>query len=150
MTATEPAHWLLRLPPQAWIDAARTELDALQRRLASEPDPRRAVVAHARRAGGMALNGVLAAWAHDDATIAAEPEAPWGRSYVDHLQHVAAGRTGPLPESVATLAAAILAVPMARPELVGLGTRRHADLHTLAQATAALVEACATALPAAV
>jgi hypothetical protein len=69
---------------------------------------------------------------------------------VDHLQHVAAGRTGPLPETVAPLAASILAVPMARPELVALGARRHADLHALAQATAALLEACAAALPAAV
>ncbi|MFO0634172.1 MAG: hypothetical protein U0168_15100 [Nannocystaceae bacterium] len=149
MSATDPAHWPLRLQPRAWMEAAQTELDAATRRPRWRPT-RAAPVAHARRAGGMALNAVLAAWAHADADVAREPEAPWS-PVRDHLQHVAAGRTGPLPETgVAPLAASILAVPMARPELVALGARRHADLHALAQATAALLEACAAALPAAV
>ncbi len=66
-------HWLFKFSPSEWIRAAMGELrraeEAYKRRNA------RAGLAGARRAAGMGLN----------AALIAEPNASWGRTYVEHL-----------------------------------------------------------------
>ena len=111
MPGAVPSHWLHRLTPAEWLDAATTELEharaALERRAA------RPGVTHARRAAGMAWNAVLAA-APDDALA-----ARFGRSY---MEHVAALATAPdVPEPVRAAAALLRDTPPAPPELVTLG-----------------------------
>ncbi len=129
--------WLHRLDAAGWLAAAHAELDACARHL----DQRRTAVAHARRAGGMALNAVLVAW------VQKEPgrEQPWGRSYVDHLRAVADGVLGPLEAEARELALAVLATPMGAPALIVLG-KRNAELDTLLERTRALTSACARAV----
>ncbi|MBK6918306.1 MAG: hypothetical protein IPH07_13000 [Deltaproteobacteria bacterium] len=139
MTDDATEHWLWRLDAAAWLAAARRELAAAQEQLES----RRACVAHARRAGGMACNAVLCAWAQREPERADAIASVWGRSYVEHLRWLAMGETGPLPVQVAPLAKVLLETPMAAPEVIGLGAQRHADLRRLMDATDALVTACA-------
>lgn len=70
----DPDHWLYKLSPREWIRAALGELSR-----ATEAYSRRdgrGGLAGAKRAAGMALNGVLIV----------EPDETWGRSYVDHVQ----------------------------------------------------------------
>ena len=81
MSERRPDHWLWRLSPAEWLAAAESEIEQGQRRL----DSRRAAVTHARRAAGMALNGVLVAMA-DRGWSDARCESAWGRSYIDHLR----------------------------------------------------------------
>jgi hypothetical protein len=81
----DPGDWLRRFSPNEWIRAALGEL-------------RRADVAYARgdarggsvglkRAAGMALNGALLV----------EPNASWGRTYLEHLEALLADPTAPEP-----------------------------------------------------
>ena len=84
MSERDADHWLWRLSASQWIDAAVTELDQGEQRISS----RRAAVTHARRAGGMALNGVLVAMAAKG-WGRGRCEQIWGRSYVDHLRTLA-------------------------------------------------------------
>lgn len=135
---TEDAHWLWRLDRAAWAAAAAVEWHAATENLAR----RRTAIAHCRRAAGMALNGVLVAWAEREPDRREEIAARWGRSYVEHLQRVAAGDRGPLPAAAIELAAAVLATPMTAPPLVALGARAHADVQALVDATRALLECC--------
>lgn len=125
-------HWLWRLDAAAWLDAARVELARGRSRMAE----RRAAVAHARRAAGMALNAVLVARMGDAA------DTVWGRSYVEHLQAIVDGRLGPLPEEARIRATRLLSVPAIAPELVVLSGRRATDLVALLDDAAALVELC--------
>ncbi|MBK8241076.1 MAG: hypothetical protein IPK74_36640 [Deltaproteobacteria bacterium] len=131
-------HWLWRLDAAAWLAAARRELAAAHEQLES----RRACVAHARRAGGMACNAVLCAWAQREPERADAIASVWGRSYVEHLRWLVAGSRGPLPEGVEALAKTLLETPMAPPEVIGLGAQRHADLRRLVDAADGLVTAC--------
>jgi hypothetical protein len=133
-------HWLWRLDAAAWSAAAEVELDAARASLAK----RRTAIAHCRRAAGMALNAVLVASRDRD-----DVEHMWGRSYVEHLQHLAAGTTGPLGTEAVAAAAAILATPMTPPPLVGLGRTAHADLTQLVEHTRHLLDLCAAARDAA-
>ncbi|MEZ4379733.1 MAG: hypothetical protein R3A79_00175 [Nannocystaceae bacterium] len=114
-------HWLYRLDAEAWLRAAAAEL-ALGEALV---ELRRTAVTHARRAAGMALNGVLVA----QSEVTGDREAAavrWGRSYVDHLRAVA--RDGALdatklPPTAARAAAALLAIaPTGGRDLVQLAT----------------------------
>lgn len=125
-------HWLWRLDATAWLEAARVELARGRARI----DERRAAVAHARRAAGMALNAVLVARMGDTA------DTVWGRSYVEHLQAIADGRLGPLPQEARIRATRLLSVPAIVPALVVLSGRRAADLLALLDDAAALVELC--------
>jgi hypothetical protein len=125
-------HWLWRLDAAAWLEAARVELERGHTRIAE----RRAVVAHARRAAGMALNAVLAARMGEAA------DTVWGRSYLEHLQAIADGRTGPLPDEARVRATRPLAVPAIAPALVVLSGQRAADLLAMLDDAAALVELC--------
>lgn len=135
----EPEHWLLRLDAAAWLKAARVEWQAAHANVAR----RRTAIAHCRRAGGMALNAVLVAWGGVDPI--APIEAIWGRSYVAHLERLAAGEHGPLDADAGAAAAEILATPMAAPPLVTLGARAHADLTAVLDATLRLLDACEAA-----
>jgi hypothetical protein len=132
-------HWLRRLDEHGWIAAAQRELDACE----SSALQRRAAVAHARRAAGMALNGVLIAWVRREPELAVE--SIWGRSYVDHLRAVAAGATGPLAGEASVLAQAVLATPIAAGSLVSLG-RRNPELTAQQAGARELVRACAEAI----
>ena len=132
-------HWLHRLDAHGWIAAAHSELDAGLRRIAE----RRAAITHARRAGGMAMNAVLVAWTHREPTL--EPEAPWGRSYLDHLRALAGGVRGPLDDEATAIARAVLATPIVPPPLVALG-RRHAETEAVLAQARALVLTCAAAV----
>jgi hypothetical protein len=82
----DPNHWLFRLSPDEWIRAALGELrraeEAFRMRNA------RAGIAGCKRAAGMALNGALIV----------EPNEAWGRSYVEHVEALAADDAA--PESV--------------------------------------------------
>jgi hypothetical protein len=119
---TDPSHWLRRLAPAEWLDAADTELthaaEALARR-AFRPG-----VTHARRAAGMAWNALLAAapeGAEADALI-----ARYGRSYMEHVAALA-GDDEALPD-VRAAAQLLRDTPPAPPELVTLGKPDHRAL----------------------
>jgi hypothetical protein len=105
----DPDHWLYRLTPEEWLRAAENELqratDSLSRR------QQRAGVAGARRAAGMAWNGVLAQ--------AEVPDPEYGRSYMEHLKALAGDAS--IPDAVRGAAQALLDAPldllMLRPDL---------------------------------
>jgi hypothetical protein len=115
MPGPDPSHWLHRLTPAEWLDAADTELahaaDALARR-AFRPG-----VTHARRAAGMAWNAVLAGASND------VPDDAWsarfGRSYMEHVAALATATDA--PEAVRDAAILLRDTPPAPPALVTLG-----------------------------
>lgn len=143
-------HWLWRLDADAWMRAARTELDAGAEHLAQ----RRTAVTHARRAAGMALNAVLVAWGRAQGEAAAEAaEHRWGRSYVDHLRRVGEAADieplGPQGPAVAAAARALLAIGVApQAGLVQLHASPHAPAQQALYHARALVHACAAAIAA--
>jgi hypothetical protein len=103
----DPDHWLYRLTAGEWVAAARNELEQARAALA-----RRAVrpgVTYARRAAGMALN----------ATLILTPDPRLGRSYMDHIQALAASPDAPPP--LAAAAALLRDTPPLPPELIKLG-----------------------------
>ena len=126
MPGPDPSHWLHRLTPAEWLDAADTELahaaEALARR-AFRPG-----VTHARRAAGMAWNAVLAA-AADDAAI-----ARFGRSYMEHVAALATATDAPAP--VRAAAELLRDTPPAPPALVTLGKPDQPDVRPLDAARA--------------
>jgi hypothetical protein len=79
----DPAHWLFQHSADEWISAALAEIGRASRAYASRDA--RGGLACARRAAGMALNGALIA----------EPNAAWGRSYVDHVRALAREASAP-------------------------------------------------------
>jgi hypothetical protein len=110
----DPAHWLARLTPEEWLDAATTELEH-----AAESLARRAFrpgVTYSRRAAGMAWNAVLAATPAEarDAAI-----ARFGRSYMDHVVALCAAQD--VPADVREAAQLLRDTPPAAPELITLG-----------------------------
>lgn len=115
-------HWLWRLDASNWLRAADNELAMGVESVGS----RRKAVTHARRAAGMALNGVLVnlranGWSEQRC------ESEWGRSYIDHLRAMTSeGRElGGLPDEVREHARELLAIApvRARDELVSLRAR---------------------------
>ncbi len=126
MPGSDPSHWLHRLAPAEWLDAAETELahaaEALARR-AFRPG-----VTHARRAAGMAWNAVLAA-APDDASL-----ARYGRSYMEHVAALATAAEA--PDAVRDAATLLRDTPPAPPALVTLGKPDKPDLRPLEAARA--------------
>lgn len=110
--------WLLRLSAEDWLAAASNELghckDALERR------SHRTGVTHARRAAGMALNGLL--------RVRFKPD--WGRSYMDHI--VALAQDEREPQEVRIDAQTLVDTKPMPPELVALGKP---DMRALQAAT---------------
>jgi HEPN domain-containing protein len=106
----DPSDWLRRLSPDEWIRAALGEL----RRASSayERGNLRAGAAGVKRAAGMALN----------AALLVEPDASWGRSYVEHVAALA--RDGRVPEAVRTACRAVLDATSPSGEVVLLRTPR--------------------------
>lgn len=104
----DETHWLFKLSPDEWIRAAMGEL-----RRAEEAYKRkngRAGLAGARRAAGMALNGLLIV----------VPNEAWGRSYMDHLLAVKADTSEAIPERVREACRVLLETPLPGGELVAL------------------------------
>lgn len=112
MPGPDPAHWLHRYTPREWVRASMGELDAARR--AYEANNARAGLAGARRAAGVALNGL----------IAATTDAPegWGRSYMDHLTYLASD--GEAPPAVRDAAARLVSTPLPGGEVVALRTAK--------------------------
>lgn len=79
----DPDHWLRKLSPREWIRAALGELSRAE--AAYERRDGRGGLAGAKRAAGMALNGVLIA----------VPNETWGRTYVDHVAALARDTSAP-------------------------------------------------------
>lgn len=82
----DPGDWLRRHTPREWIQVGLAEL---RRAItAFEGKDLGAGLAGCKRAAGMALNGALIV----------EPNAAWGRSYVEHVR--ALGGDAGVPEAV--------------------------------------------------
>ena len=148
---TDDSHWLWRLSADAWLDAAQRELEQGQAQLGS----RRTAVTHARRAAGMALNGVLVAlatrgWPRDRC------EAVLGRSYIDHLRVLADPENARAKELRELFdprefmrCKILLGIPVMPPEgLVRLATRKDEAAHEAMTIAADLVRACAVVIAA--
>ena len=73
----DASHWLFKLSPDEWIRAALSDLRRAEE--AYQAKNVRGGLAGAKRAAGMALNGALIV----------EPNALWGRTYVEHIGAVA-------------------------------------------------------------
>jgi len=107
----DPAHWLYKFSPNQWIAAALHEVRSAE--AAFKTHSSRAGLAGAKRAAGMALN----------AALILEPNASWGRSYVDHL--MALSRDAGVPEAVRAACLVLLETPEpANRPLVALRTAR--------------------------
>ncbi|MBS2015258.1 MAG: hypothetical protein JST00_20390 [Deltaproteobacteria bacterium] len=90
--------WLEKYTADEWIRAAMGELRRAEE--AYKGKNARAGLAGARRAAGMALNGALRV----------EPNAAWGRSYVDHL--LALSRDPGVPERVREASKHLMETPL--------------------------------------
>jgi hypothetical protein len=113
MPGRDPDHWLYRLTSDEWLRAAEHEL--VRATSSFQSRQQRGGVAGARRAAGMAWNAVLA---ETD-----PPDAAYGRSYMDHLQALAADPT--VPEAVRLAAKVLVEAPLTQ-QLLALG---RPDLH---------------------
>jgi hypothetical protein len=142
----DEGHWLWRLDPTQWVAAARHELEQGHAAIAS----RRTAVTHARRAAGMALNGVLVAmaargWPRERC------ESVWGRSYLDHLRVLAeadASSAEPLEAALGDSAKALLAIPVqGATGLVSLSRSRDEAAQRALALAATIVDAAQRSLP---
>ncbi|MFO7563662.1 MAG: hypothetical protein R6X02_13525 [Enhygromyxa sp.] len=135
-------HWLWRLSDRDWLAAAERELELGRERIST----RRTAITHARRAAGMALNGVLVTmaargWSRERC------ETIWGRSYVEHLRAIAEPKPSspePLAPEHAQACRTLLAIPvMPHTGLVSLAARRDEAASQALAAADAIVRACA-------
>lgn len=94
----DPNHWLFKLSSDEWIRAALGELKRAEAAYAQR-NPR-AGLAGARRAAGMALNGMLVV----------RPDEGYGRSYMDHLSAVTRDET--CPDKVRAAAKLLVDTPL--------------------------------------
>jgi hypothetical protein len=108
MPGRDPDHWLYRLSPDEWLRAAEHELRRAGEALVRKQT--RPGVAGARRAAGMAWNGVLA--------LAEQLDERYGRSYMDHLHALVSEPA--VPVEVQRAADALVRAPLTS-ELVVLG-----------------------------
>jgi HEPN domain-containing protein len=116
MGTEDPTHWLYRLSPDDWLRAADNELGRAERALKDKHQ--RPGVAGARRAAGMALNGVLA--------LADAVDERYGRSYMEHLRALAADAV--VPKAVREAARDLIDAPLDTGlVLIGAGDTRLAD-----------------------
>ena len=114
----DPDHWLWKLSPDEWIRAAMNELRGAEKAYAMRDA--RGGLASCRRAAGMALNGALIL----------EPDPTWKRTYIEHLQALAADER--VPAAVRDACRALLAAQPPGPNLVAL--RSTAGDHKLVEA----------------
>ncbi len=106
----DPSDWLRRFSPDEWIRAALGEL----RRAAAaygRGDARAGAVGM-KRAAGMALNAVLLV----------EPNAGWGRTYLEHLEALAHDQE--VPEAVRAASRVVLEAEAPSSGVVRLRTPR--------------------------
>ncbi len=138
-------HWLWRLSARAWLDAAGHELERAEEQLGS----RRTAVTHARRAAGMALNGVLVAmaargWSQERC------ESIWGRSYIDHLRTLASADPHvrePFDAAVSDACRDLLAIPVMPPSgLISIARSKDQAATAALELAQRLVRACAEQL----
>lgn len=108
--ARDPGHWLFRLSPDEWIRAALGEVE--RARAAYGRGDTRAGASGVKRAAGMGLNGALIV----------EPDERWGRSYVEHVQALAADTR--VPEAVRAACRAVLEAGGPGGEVIVLRTPR--------------------------
>jgi HEPN domain-containing protein len=94
----DDSHWLFKFSPDEWIRAGLADLHRAED--AYRAKNVRGGLAGAKRAAGMALNGALIV----------EPDASWGRTYVEHL--TALSRDTSVPERVAAACHELLETPM--------------------------------------
>ena len=106
----DASHWLFKLSPDEWIRAALGELKRAEDAYARKNG--RGGLAGARRAAGMALNGVLIV----------EPNDAWGRSYVDHLLALARDMSELVPDRIRAACKILNETPLPGGELVALRT----------------------------
>jgi HEPN domain-containing protein len=105
----DEGHWLFKLSPDEWIRAGVAELRRAEEAYRTR-NPR-GVLAGAKRAAGMALNGALIV----------EPDPSWGRTYVEHLTLLS--RDGNVPARVSAACRELLDTLMpGRTELIALRT----------------------------
>lgn len=102
-------HWLFRLSPDEWISASLGELKRAEAAYAKHDV--RGGLAGAKRAAGMALNGVLIL----------HPNEAWGRSYVEHVQALAVDESA--PDAVRTACKMLLEAASPGSTIVGLRTK---------------------------
>jgi hypothetical protein len=106
----DETHWLRRLSPDEWINAALGELSRAEKAWAS--GNARAGVVGVKRAAGMALN----------AALLVEPDDGWGRTYVEHVEALA--RDEKVPAAVRTACRAVLEAKAPEGDVVSLRTPR--------------------------
>lgn len=129
----DPSHWLYRFTPREWIQASLGEL-AQARGAYAQRNPR-AGLAGCRRAAGVALNGALAAME--------VPEGRWGRTYMEHLEALAADEAA--PEAVREAARALCTTPLPGGPVVALRTAQ-SDARSLEAAQTVMAHALALVL----
>jgi len=142
MTSRDDEHWLWRLEPNAWLDAADHELAAAH----AHRNTRRTAITHARRAAGMALNAVLVASARTGEKHARErAESVWGRSYVDHLRCLANADErdrAPLDIAACQHARELMRISVMPPQFVELRSPSRSDVSVAVEHARDLVARC--------
>ncbi len=108
----DPTHWLYCKPPRAWLRAAIDELSRVNGALSSRDH--RGALATARRAAGLALNGMLCSLPALDVR--------YGRSYMDHILALSEDTTA--PEAVRLAAKTLLDAPLSNSQFTVLRTVR--------------------------
>lgn len=139
--STNASHWLWRLDAPQWLAAAKHEWMQAQALM----HQRRSCVTHLRRAAGMGLNAVLVQTKeHSKVRPGFDPEAHWGRSYMDHLQS-AAQDPYPLREHMAAVIERLQTVSLHSPNpgLVALRTGPSLAMTHALNDTQEILEACA-------
>jgi hypothetical protein len=106
----DPADWLRKLTPDEWIHAGLGELKRAEQAYAA--GNARGGVAGVKRAAGMALN----------AALIVEPDASWGRAYVEHVAALA--RDPVAPEAVRSACRKVLGAAPPGHQVVVLRTPR--------------------------
>jgi hypothetical protein len=109
----DPADWLRKLSPDEWIRAGLGELKRAEQAYAG--GNARGGAAGVKRAAGMALN----------AALIVEPDASWGRAYVEHVAALA--RDPRVPEAVRSACRKVLGVGPPGHEVIILRTPRASE-----------------------
>ena len=107
----EKDHWLFRFSPEEWVFAGLGEAKRAEEAYARGDS--RGGLAGARRAAGMALNGVL--------VVDTNARETWGRTYMEHL--TALRKDGSAPEAVRRAVGTLLDAPPPGQTLIVLRTK---------------------------
>src|ERR1700729_4032560 len=106
----DPSDWLGKLSPAGWVCPALAELPKAETAYAARNT--RAGAAGMKRAAGMALNGALLV----------EPNAAWGRPYVEHVEALA--KDDKAPEVVRAACRTVLEALGPSYDILQIGTPR--------------------------